>query len=202
MPSRPRSQPAPVAESDPDPENSALPQIHCDPLASFAPTPIQVDAFGSTWTIPAMSAAQWLEILWNETASFDDIFPRLAGADAAMYEALFAEETSSNEIFQIATEILEVAGGFRWWFAVNLYSVVKLAWSRVGGEIVSHVRAEEVSLGAWLVVALQVLMSRTSPKKIAEMLNMLNTSPSESPVLALDEEAEGKAFLAAMQQSL
>ncbi len=149
-----------------------------------------------------MNAAQWLEILWNETASFDDIFPGLAGAEAAMYEAFFAGETTSEAVFEMATEVLETAAGFRWWFAVNLYSVVKLAWSRVGGEIVAQVRAEDVSLGAWLVVALQVLMGRTSSKKMTEMLNMLNTSPGDSPLLALDEEAEGKAFLAAMQQSL
>lgn len=199
MPSRP-SRLAPVAESDP--ESAPLPEIYCDPLASFSPTPILIDAFGGTWTVPAMSAAQWLEILWNETTSFDDIFPGLAGAQDVMYEAFFAGETSSDEVFAIATEVLETASGFRWWFAMNLCSVAKLGWSRVGGEIVPHVRAEEVSLGAWLVVVLQVLMGRTDPKKTAELLTNLNTAPGNTPTLAIDEEAEGKAFLAAMHQSL
>lgn len=198
MPGRPRA--APVAESEP--ESPALPEIYCDPLASFAPTPILVDAFGETWTVPVMTAQQWLEILWRDTTSFDDIFPGLAGAEAAMYEAFFMGETTSDEVFEIATEVLEIASGFRWWFALNLHSVVKLGWSRVGGDIVGRVNANEVSLGAWLVVALQVLMDHTNPKKISEMLNSLNTAPGNSPTLAIDEEAEGKAFLAAMHQSL
>jgi hypothetical protein len=201
MPSRP-SRPAPAAESDLDPAVSPLPEIFCDPLASFAPTPILVDAFGQTWTVPAMTAAQWLELLWNEGVSFDDIFPGLAGAEGAMYEAFFAGETDSDQVFAMATEVLEAATGFRWWFALNLHGVVKLAWARIGGDVVARVRAEEVSLGAWLLVALQVLTERTDPKKVAEMLNALNTAPGISTNSAIDEEAEGKAFLAAMHQSL
>lgn len=200
MPSPPRRSPS-VVESDAT--NPLLPNIFCDPFASFAPTEMEIDAFDQTWVIPRMTARDWLEILWDEQLTSDMVFPGLVRANETALEALLAGEVTAQSLFDTAMEVIELASGFKWWFALNLVTVLKASWMRLGGSILPLVQAEDVSLGAWLTIGLGVCTERVDPKKLAEFLNNLNTPPAGiSANVAFDEESEAEAFLAAMRQSL
>jgi hypothetical protein len=99
----------------------------------------------------------------------------------------------------VAMEVLEAASGLRWWFTLKLVALAKASWLRIGGLITLDLSA--VSLGRFLTTVLGVLQEHMEPKKLVDLVNELNEAPEgfEDP---LDEEAEGAAFLAAMNQSL
>lgn len=193
---------SPGLPADNEPAQATLPKIFCDPFAAFGPTEIDVDFLGATWTLPAMTAADWLKIIWVDELAVDDIFPNLFDAQRETFEALLLEEITVEDIFETAMAVIEAAAGFRWWFALNLASAVRAAWSRIGGLVVAQVQADTVSLGAWLVVALNVMQENVDHKKLSEFLTALNTPPAGAGLNAFDEETEAEAFLAAMQQSL
>jgi hypothetical protein len=198
----PRSRLVPAGGADPQ-SAGAVPTLACDPMASFAPVAIEVDFLDRTWTVPAMTAQQWLEIIWSGPLNTDQIFPGLCGADEAAFEGLLEGKVEIGDLFAIATEILEIASGFKWWVALNLAMIAKGAWANIGGSVVTAVDGTRESLGAWLVAVLGVCRERVESREgLIELINGLNTPPPGYEEIGLDEKTEGAAFLAMMQQSL
>jgi len=195
--------PRSVPGADADPAGSGvIAHLSCDPAASFAPVDIEIDFLGRTWIVPAMSAQQWLEIIWAGALSPDEIFPGLCGAGEAAFEGIIDGTVEIEELFAIAMEILEIASGFKWWVALNLAMLAKSAWASIGASVIAAVDPSRESLGAWLVVVLNACKERTDPKNLAELISNLNTPPPGYEAEGLDEETEGEAFLAMMHQSL
>lgn len=192
-PSRPRPS-APDAAGEP--ERSVLPAIECDPLASLSPTTVTVDYLGREYTVAAMSATQWLAILWNPDFSPDDIFPALVSAEDDVVDGIILGETVTREVFLVAMEILEVASGFRWWFTLRAVAMLRASWFRIGGFVVLD--PAQVSLGLFLTSMLGQCIEHMEPARAAEMVEQLNEAP-EGFELPEDEFAEGAAFMAAMQ---
>lgn len=192
-PSRPR----PVLDELADPARNILPPVECDPLASLSPTKITVDYLGKSYTVPAMTASQWLAILWETDFSPDDIFPRLVNADDDVIDAIVLDGVTPKEVFDVAMEILEIASGYRWWFAVRAAAMLKASWFRVGGFAMFN--PATISLGLFLTSMLGQCIEHMEPKKAVELIEALNEVPDgyEGPT---EEFADGAAFLAAMQQ--
>lgn len=174
-----------------------LPQVECDPLASLPPSKITVDYLGNCYTVPAMTAADWLAVLWEPDFSPDDIFPNLAAAEDDMVDAIILGEALPKDVLDVAFEVLEAASGFKWWFTLRACAVMRVSWFRIGGFVTLD--PARVSLGMFLVHVLGQCVEHMEPQKAAELIDNLNEVPPgyEGPV---DEFADGAAFLAAMQQ--
>ncbi len=202
--SQPRSLPrgfAPPA-ADAGPEQHRLPKINVSPYASLPPRPIEIDAYGQTWTIPAMNAGQWLEILWAEPLDLLDVWPGLGGAFNAMVDALFDNKTNNQELVEIACEIITEASGLDYWVAIRLSACLRVSWLQVGGGLLkAGLRPESVSLGTYLVAALAFLAENMDPKKAVELFEELNRKPVHERTED-DELEDARAFMAAMAETL
>lgn len=193
---------APPAAADPGPEQHHLPKLNVSPLASLPPRPIEIDAYGKTWVIPAMTAGQWLEILWAEPLDITDIWPGLAGAFNEMVDAVFDGTTDSEDILAIGCEIIAEASGLDYWVAIRLAACLRISWLQVGGSLLkSGLRPEEVSLGTYLVATLAFLAENMDPKKAVELFEELGRKPVEERTED-DDLQDARAFMAAMAETL
>lgn len=204
MPTRPRSPSrgfAPPAADGP-PEQHKLPKINVSPLASLPPRPMEIDAYGKTWTIPAMSAAQWLEILWAEPIDLTDIWPGLGNAFSEMIDALFDGDTTADEAVEVACEVVAEASGLDYWVAFRLAACLRVSWLQVGGALLKGgLRPEEVSLGTYLVATLAFLAENMDPAKAVELFEELNRKPMQERTEE-DDLDDARAFMAAMAETL
>lgn len=200
----PRQSSAPAA-LDSEPDEHRLPVLNLDPRAGFWIQSIQVDAFGATWTIRAMSAADWMEAIWADDFTILDIFPGMVeqeDVEDEMYEALFGGEITMEEISRIGLEIIEEASGYDYWVALRAISSFKPAWLQIGGATLrSGIDPARTALGAFITAALSWLVENMKPAKAVQFLEELNKLP-EGEESRDEEEDLGAAFLAAMNQSL
>lgn len=175
-----------------------LPRVHCNALASLDAQDIAVSFVDIEWIIPAMTAAQWLRLLWADPFQVDAIFPGLVDGADDVTDAILDGLISFDDITDVATEILEEASGYRWWFTLRLATVAREMWPRLGGMMINNgVHPQNMSLGAWCTAAYQLCLDNQEPANAYKFANALNDPPPgiEDPsVQAADEEA----FLAAM----
>lgn len=182
-----------------------------DPVASLVSVPIEFKLLGKIFTVPAMMAAGWLELLMTDRMTMFDIVPGLLPdedvdeIDLAMLEGILEAE----EVVKMAEEVLAVASGRDWWFTVRLIGVAKASWDAIGGEMAkAPVSPERMTFGAWIDLAyltMRLAIANGGDPKQAQMrltkfvadLEMSPTNPGEE----MDEEAEAEAFLRAMQMA-
>src|SRR5688572_1707806 len=110
MPSRPPRRAAfaaPQPGSDGDAAVAPLPPIWCDPQATLHSVDITVTVLGKDWVVPAMDAAGWLDVLFQEPLHFFDIFPGIIDADGEFTDAMVEGTLSSTELIEIGREVLE-----------------------------------------------------------------------------------------------
>ncbi len=195
MPARPRPG---APDADPDPATIVLPTIPNDPLASLGSNEIEVWIAGKQWVVPAMSASQWLTLLWADPFDPDSIFPDLVDADEDVFDGILDGSIPFNDVFEVAMEILEEASGYRWWFTLRLTSLMKEMWPRLGGMMINRgMRAQDMNLGAWCTAAYALCLENQKPADAYKFANSLNDPP---PGIEDPEAVEGDAaaFLAAM----
>lgn len=189
--------PAPVVGDSGD-AAPILPDIAFDPASALRISEIEVEVLGTVFVVPAMSAADWLDILWG-LPDPEVIFPGLVGGEQFIYTAMLEGRFTDQQCFDVAMDILELASGFRWWTAYKTAGLVQAGWFRLSWMMPS--RPDEVSLGAFLSSFLGAAIEKMEPKNAVDLVTELNEAP-EGYEEELDEEAEGRAFLAAMHQAL
>lgn len=172
-----------------------------DPLASLRPRSLLVDWDGVTWTVPAVPALSWLEILLAEEIDFEAIFPGLCGEDAVLDVNWRILSGTLDDLEPVIRDCIEVASGRRWWITLRLMSVLRENWEAVA-PAVAGVPSDRVSLATWLDVAYGVLVERLShdPKYLSEFTSRLVQPPREAAE-PINDEVEGNAFLAAMRMA-
>lgn len=185
------------AEHDSDPGTLRLPTVSCDPIASLSPVPIEVYALDRTWTVPAMSAEDWLRILWRgEYLDPELIFPGLVGAYDLLYEALFDGTISVEEAFEISMEVLEEASGYRWWYTLRAATFIRSSWSRLAGLVALD--PARTSLGMYITSYIGIAVQNIPPKNAVRLVEELVEVPPAYAEREFDEAAELQAFLDAM----
>jgi len=197
----PSPQPLGEPADDDEPGTARLPVIKCDPLASLSPRPIEVYALGKEWVVPAMSAEDWLRVLWEgEYVDPEAIFPGLVGAYDELYDALFDGTLSMEESFHIAMEILEEASGYKFWYTLRAVAFMKSSWPRIGGLV--GLDPARTSLGLYITAYIAVCIQNVSAKNAVKLVEQLNEIPPAYAESEYDEAAELAAFLEAASQPL
>lgn len=190
-----------------EPESAILAATNPDPLASLHTWGITVTLGGVDFVIPALPAARWLELLLAPQVDPEAWFPGLCGPEqeVVLYQLQLDGLVSQEEFEAAIWECLEAVSGRRWWITLRLCMSVRAHWEWMGGALaVRGIRAQDVSLGFWLdaVYALMVegILERTSsPRRVADWTHALTIPPPQEARASVDEEENGRAFLAAFR---
>ena len=181
-----------------------LPELVDNPLASIRPGDIEVQAAGRWILIPAMTAADWLELLMGdvETLDLDAVFPGLASEEDQDFinEALIRGDISPEQVDKLALQLVSEASGRSWYVTLRLIHIAMSRWSILGGRLIlTGLNPQHVSLSAWLD-ALWLTMFDSLPKDKWTMFSsqLEMPPPSEAKPAMESMEMSADAFTSLM----
>lgn len=170
-------------------------------LVHLAPCPIQVSFDDQRYTVPALNAHQWCQLLLDEPFDPYNVFPALAGEDAvvAVEDGIGDSRVNTEDISRIALEVVTIAGDRPWWVTIRILYVAGETWDRIGGTLIREgVDSRHLPLAAWLDAIWSILLAHVDPKKMAAWLHQVEATPKgwES---AINFDEQEQAFMAAMK---
>jgi hypothetical protein len=170
-------------------------------LVHLAPCDIQVSFDSQDYTISAMNAHVWCQLLLDDPFDPYNVFPGLAGEAAvvAVEDALGDKRMETEDVARVALEIVTIAGDRPWWVTIRILYVAGEVWDRIGGTLVREgVDSRQLPLAAWLDAVWSILLAYVDPKKMAAWLHQIEATPKgwES---AIDFDEQEQAFMAAMK---
>ena len=178
--------------------------VSVDPVAHLRPFSAVVQLGEATFTVPALFAADWLEAIISGQGSLWPVLPGLLDLDDQMTVAhLLSDDLLSLEDLNLAAlDLIEVASGHNWWWALRVISLATTeAWDRLYGSLLLHgVDSTRLSLAGWLS-ALYAMVTKDLPPDKIKIFEMDLSQPPEGFAEDLDEDAEGAMFTQMMQQS-
>lgn len=172
--------------------------------ASLQVCAIDFELGGHWFSVPPLPAARWLiPLLGNDLTLIVTAEPEgLIDADQAteIDQLLVYGTVDMDELRFALYDVVSAVAGRDWWEAVSLVATVRASdnWARLHGKILAAIDPHQVSLGAWLDVAMSLCTERMDAKQYGRFLGILQTPPAE---VGLDEEREGENFLAMMNQT-
>ena len=167
-----------------------------DPAASLSLFPVELEVGGHIFTLPALPARRWVEMLVA-----NDLLLMVAaepegfiddGQARRLEEMLLDGVVSMEEVRAALQEAVGVVAGRDWWEAVGLVFTVaaEVNWARMHGQlVVAGVDSGSVPFGAWLDAAMWLATQHMDEKQLGRFLGVLQTPPVE---VGLDE---GGAFV-------
>lgn len=169
--------------------------VNLDPLASLRPWGFVVDLGGREYEIQPRSGAQWLEVLLPNPFDPSDILPGMLGeaAEEELQEALMAGVVSETEIRDACYEVITMASGRDWWWALTLVQSAATVWLQIYGQLVAQgVRFDSLPLGAVLDALYATIVSRMNKEQLQSFNSELSRPPAgQAPELSPeDEEAQ------------
>jgi hypothetical protein len=139
--------------------------------------PIEVVVGASLrFTIEACPAIEWILSILEDDLS--GIVPGMIPDGTDVLDALAAGQLTAEDCGIAAKAAIEVAAGMRWWKAVRLIGVSVSSDSISGELVLSGVRADHVSLGAWCRATYRVLTRDQDKKGITRIDDQLDSAPS------------------------
>lgn len=166
--------------------------------AAFRRGPIELDIDGHHYTLPAMSAAQWLDLLSGPVWALE-VFRRVD--DTAYGEFLArvdAGDAGVREMTRVANEALAAAAGRSWWEALRLAHIATGAPTVLGSILLRGVDPEHLTLAAFLSVTWVVVMQGRDDMARTQLEMELGTPPPE----ALEEAGEPEMDMATLVASM
>ena len=174
-----------------------------DPIASLRPWPITVTIAGQDYTIPALPASVWLEVLLASRVQVLGVIPGLLGDEDGIELAMrMAEaEVDLDEVYQASLDAIAVAGGRSWWWCLSFAAGMGVAWNTLSGHLIlAGVDWDKLSLAGFFDAA-YALISRNIPKEKLQLLDLELNSPPAGVEVPFDEDAEAQAFMTMMSEA-
>lgn len=172
-------------------------EVTFDPAATLRPWRIDVDLAGSTFTIPALPARDWIEAVL--APGWEAVVPGLLDGDLDQLEELMVDAAVGTDALRTAAQdALAAAAGLKWWVAENLTRAVFGSW--VSADLtVRGVDIATVPLGAYLQAAYHLVTSRMKPEKRMALDATLTQPPAGmDPEDWFDEDEAAASFERAM----
>lgn len=120
-------------------------------LASLRIWAVEVDLAGETYTVPALSAAEWfMAVLSGESAP---VVPGMLDAEEQeqVIDRLLSGEVTAEQLDTANHEALAAASGWKWWEAERLIVSAAVEWRIIGGLLQGQgLDLNKVSVGAVL----------------------------------------------------
>lgn len=148
--------------------------------------------------IPAMPAADWLEILLKDPEELDlfNLFEDLLSDDDANHvdQMLLQGKLTLQELQDLTLQVVTQVSGRDWWAAIRLTQIARMQWQFFNGTMLKQgVAPWEISLAAWLDAFWVTLFSEAvKPEKWAEVSMFV-----EAPVLT-----DGQDHMETMEMSV
>ncbi len=143
-------------------------------MRSLRPGPVVFLVRGKEYEIPALPAADWLEVLMRPDWAGDDVFIELMPDGINLVLGSLGPDQAEG----LALEVIEDVTGRHWWVAVRLIQTLAHTWDVMGAEAVfNHVDAEKLSLAGWLDAMLVLLMNRLSDENATMFVAQLEMPP-------------------------
>lgn len=155
-----------------------------DPVWSLAPWPVTFDHRGRDYTIPALSAAEWLRVLMDPEAIYDNLFLELLPEPM---DLLFDEDLDLEEL---GHSVLSEVCGRPWYIAIRLIYLVRDHWNILGADMLRRgIKPTDYSISGWLDVALLTLLNHLKREDQPRVMAELEMPPS-GEVKKVQEELE------------
>lgn len=169
-----RSSPADAA-----PAASYQPKLVTDPVWCLKPWPVVFTVVGADLTIPALHAADWLQVLMDPKLTTDDVVPGMLDAVGGEYveEALHAGALDWIDLQDLSLEIISTVSARPWWVAMRLICLARDNWDAVGGELALKCNPDQITLGAWLDAAFLLILRAIEDDKRTMFLMKLEMPP-------------------------
>lgn len=186
----------PSSEDTPTP-SVRVPKLTRDPLWSLRMWPVTVTVRAIDYTIPAMSAADWLPFLMGKPPQPDLIVPVLLPAVDEVYST--DDSMDIEDMYWLSYDIVSEVTGRPWWITMRLCGCAQHNWEFISAQMLFHgIHADQVSIAAWLDAVLLIILENIKPEN-AEMFNLQLESP---PPDVEDEGAEEPEMSAAQFLSM
>lgn len=144
--------------------------------------------------IPALPAADWLEVLMDSRFEFDNLFIELLPDGTKL---LLEDWIQPEEAEELGLAVLEEASARRWWIAMRLVGAIMDNWDVMGPEATFHnVDANSLSLAAWLDAMMVLIMQRIENSQQSMFVSRLEMPPPGEELDQGDFEMSVEQFMA------
>lgn len=170
-----------------------------DPIAALHPCAVDIQLGGWEYTIPALSAARWIEAVLDPDGLA--IVPGLLGIEDRrdVLGQWVTGAFSPEEIAETARAALGAAAGRPWWQAAKLiYSACdERAWPIISGTFARGTDLDKIGIGAFCNAVWALAMRNADEQERARLEAEMSIPPAGVDLdELLDEEAEAEAFAA------
>jgi hypothetical protein len=144
---------------------------------------------GQDFTIPAIPAAEWLELFMDNEIEAPEILETLLASEDAerLRDLMWDDRFALTDLGDLLLEIISAVTGRPWWVALKLVATMRTQWDFLGAELVLQgVRADTISIAAWLDVALLTILHNIDPEKATMFTSQLEMPP---PGVTIQPEA-------------
>jgi hypothetical protein len=188
---------SPSAPSDTSSKAIQLPQLITDPVWSLKPWPVLVEVGDFELEIPAMCAADWLQVLMVEGLDSDDVFPGLLDHDSRTFieDQMHDGVLEFEEVQRLALEIISTVSGRPWWVSLRLIEVARVSWDALGGDM-AKLDATRIPLAGWLDYLFLLVVRTIDDAKRTMFLLKLEIVPAGWADAPAELEMSTDAFLA------
>lgn len=175
-----------------------LPHLVTNPIWSLKLWPVVVEIAGCEYTIPALCAADWLEVLMEPTLTPEHVFPGMLDLDEQRQvdEVLHSGQMDLEEFYNLGLEAIGEISGRPWWVALRLIYVAQQSWDALGGEMAEKADAGRLSLSAWLDILFLLVVRNIDDAKRTMFLMKLELAPEGWGPDPEELEMSADAFLA------
>lgn len=149
-------------------------------LSWLRPETVHVYFCDRAWQLRASTALDWLGAIALDTQQLAGVFPGLiADEDLDNMLQLMRDPSNLEGMTQVATKVLQAAGGRDWWWTLNLSRKAISAWAQVNGILVRQgVRTESIGLPDWLDACYSMLWERGDENQKAALDAELSIVPA------------------------
>jgi hypothetical protein len=155
-----------------------------------------VTCCGQEFTIPALPASDWIQVIWKPNLLGDDFFPGLLPEpDRLEVERLLHQgQVDWVDVNEAGFEVLTQAAGREFWVALRLCYIAKANWDALASEMAGH-DSTVMPLGAWLdVLYRNILLAMEESKRQMFLLKLELPPPGWGD--ESDQEMSVDAFMA------
>ena len=128
-----------------------------------------------------MPAADWLELfLDGEMDALGMVDFLLDVEDAECLRDIMWESDTFQvtDLHDLLLEVISEVTGRPWWVSLKLIATMRMHWDFLGAELaLNGVRADTISIAAWLDVALLTILRNIDPEKATMFTSQLEMPP-------------------------
>ena len=178
-----------VRASSSPPPPVTVPRLVTDPIWSLQIWPVTFTLAGQDFTIPAIPASGWLEELMVENVNLIEVLEELLPWSELeeLRDLMWEDAFTLPDLHDLLLEVISAVTGRPWWISMKLITAARLHWDFLGAELALRgVRADTISIAAWLDVALLTIIRNIDPEKATMFTSQLEMPP---PGVTIEPEA-------------